>query len=183
MFEKLKKIFNEKDEKKKTQNLLSFLVILVITLIIINKIISVDTDTKEENSNSAELVNTNEITENIVQVNDDEDLELEEKLENILSKMNGVGKVEVLLTYSESSAVVPLYNESTTSSTTTDSDGATTESQTENKEIFTNSDDEAVLEKKTMPKLEGAIVIAEGAGDTNVKTNIISAVEAATRIT
>ena len=31
-----------------------------------------------------------------------------------------------------------------------------------------------------MPKLEGAIVIAEGAGDTAVKANILSAVEAAT---
>jgi stage III sporulation protein AG len=114
-------------------------------------------------------------------VSSDEDLDLEEKLKNILSKMNGVGKVEVLLTYSETSSVVPLYNESTTSSTTTDSDGVTTKSQTENKEVFTNGDDEAVLEKKTMPKLEGAIVIAEGAGDTSIKTNIISAVEAVTR--
>ena len=30
------------------------------------------------------------------------------------------------------------------------------------------------------PKIEGAIIIAEGAGDSNVKTNIIQAVEAAT---
>jgi stage III sporulation protein AG len=181
MFEKLKKIFNEKDEKKKIENLLSFLVILVITLIIINKIISVDTNLKEETSNSAELVNINDENDDVTIVSSDEDLSLEEKLKNILSKMNGVGKVEVLLTYSETSSVVPLYNESTTSSTTTDSDGVTTKSQTENKEVFTNGDDEAVLEKKTMPKLEGAIVIAEGAGDTSIKTNIISAVEAVTR--
>ncbi len=31
-----------------------------------------------------------------------------------------------------------------------------------------------------MPKLEGAIVIAEGATDTTIKSNIISAVEAVT---
>ena len=39
---------------------------------------------------------------------------------------------------------------------------------------------EAVIQKRIMPKVEGAIVIAEGAGNTNVKANIVSAVEAAT---
>jgi stage III sporulation protein AG len=94
--------------------------------------------------------------------------------------MTGVGKTEVLLTYSETSSISPLYNESTSSSTTTDSDGSTTETKTESKDVFTDGNSEAVLEKKTMPKLEGAIVIAEGAGDSVVKTNIIEAVEAVT---
>ena len=71
------------------------------------------------------------------------------------------GKVKVLLTYSESQSISPLYNESISSSTSTDSDGTTTETKTESKDIFTDSQNEAVIKKRIMPKLEGAIVIAE----------------------
>ena len=69
----------------------------------------------------------------------------------------------MLLTYSESSGISPLYNESTSSSTSTSSDGTTTETETQSKEIFTDGSNEAVIENYTMPVLEGAIIIAEGA--------------------
>jgi stage III sporulation protein AG len=180
MLEKFKNMFNEKDEKKKTDNLIAFLIILVITLIIINKILNSDSNKNETtNETNVELVSSefqNTTEESLVTDEDD----LEKRLEDILSKMTGVGKTEVLLTYSETSSISPLYNESTSSSTTTDSDGSTTETKTESKDVFTDGNSEAVLEKKTMPKLEGAIVIAEGAGDSVVKTNIIEAVEAVT---
>ena len=98
MFERLKKIFSEKDSKKRNENLIAFLIILVITLIIINKILSEDENKNETlNENTAELVtqSTTDVEEISI---DDENLKNE--LENILSKISGVGKVEVLLTYS-----------------------------------------------------------------------------------
>ena len=168
MFEKLKKIFSEKDSKKRNENLIAFLIILVITLIIINKILSEDENKNETlNENNAELVtqSTTDVEEISI---DDENLKNE--LENILSKISGVGKVEVLLTYSESSSVLPLYNESISSSVSTSADGTTTETTNEDKEIFTDSSNEAVIEKYIMPKLEGAIVIAQGARGLNCKS-------------
>ena len=167
MFEKLKKIFSEKDSKKRNENLIAFLIILVITLIIINKILSEDENKNETlNENTAELVtqSTTDVEEISI---DDENLKNE--LENILSKISGVGKVKVLLTYSESSSVLPLYNESISSSVSTSADGTTTETTNEDKEIFTDSSNEAVIEKYIMPKLEGAIVIAQGARRFNCK--------------
>lgn len=159
MFEKFSKIFGEKDKKRKTENLIAFLIILVITLVIINRIIPKDKNDRDySNETGVQLVTEPQSDE--VEINSNN---LKNELEDILSKMNGVGKVEVLLTYSESSSISPLYNESTSSSTSTASDGTTTETKTENKEIFTNSTDEAVIEKYVMPKLEGAVVIAEGA--------------------
>ncbi len=178
MFEKIKKMFFDKDNKRRNENLIAFLIILVITLIIINKILSEDESKNTLNENNAELVTTKS---NVVATEvsiENENLKVE--LENILSKISGVGKVEVLLTYSETSSMSPLYNESTSSSVSTSSDGTTTETTSESKEIFTDSSDEAVIEKYKMPKLEGAIVIAQGAGDINVKSNIVSAVEATT---
>ena len=177
MFEKIKKMFLDRDNKRRNENLIAFLIILVITLIIINKILSEDESKNALNENNAELVTKSNVVATEVSI-ENENLKVE--LENILSKISGVGKVEVLLTYSETSSMSPLYNESTSSSVSTSSDGTTTETTSESKEIFTDSSDEAVIEKYKMPKLEGAIVIAQGAGDITVKSNIVSAVEATT---
>lgn len=177
MFEKIKKMFLDRDNKRRNENLIAFLIILVITLIIINKILSEDESKNTLNENNAELVTKSNVVATEVSI-ENENLKVE--LENILSKISGVGKVEVLLTYSETSSMSPLYNESTSSSVSTSSDGTTTETTSESKEIFTDSSDEAVIEKYKMPKLEGAIVIAQGAGDITVKSNIVSAVEATT---
>ena len=179
MFEKFKKMFSEKDSKRRNENLIAFLIILVITLIIINNILSEDEDKNEATSqNNVELVTQGSAQVDEVSI---EDETLKTELENILSKISGVGDVKVLLTYSESSSISPLYNESTSSSVSTSSDGTTTETTSESREIFTDSSDEAVIEKYLTPKLEGAVIIAQGAGDTTVKANIVLAVEATTR--
>lgn len=176
MFEKLKNMFKEKNEKRKIENLIVFLVVLIITLIVINKIIK---DSEEEKvideSINAELVTR---VENNIETVDEYDLE--KRLEEVLSKISGVGEVKVLLTYSETASIYPLYNESLSESISTSDTGETTETKTESKEIFTNSQNEAVMQKKISPKLEGAVVIAKGANNLEVKKNIIYAVEAAT---
>lgn len=99
------------------------------------------------------------------------------------------GKVNVLVTYSQTSEVVAMYNENNSTSHTseTDSEGGTrtTEEETINKEvIFTDENGSSVPATQTIinPKIEGVIVTAEGAGDANVKTNIIAAVEAVTGV-
>lgn len=82
-----------------------------------------------------------------------------------------------------------MYNENNSTSYTseTDSEGGTrtTEEETVNKEvIFTEENGASVPATQTIlsPKIEGVIVTAEGAEDANVKTNIISAVEAVTGV-
>ncbi len=108
--EKLKKIF----KNKKTENLVAFLIILIITLIIINNIIKEDDNKKQTNYSGAELASSNSVEE--------KNIELEERLENILSKINGVGEVSVLITYSESSTIVPIYNENISKNLTVEND-------------------------------------------------------------
>lgn len=90
MFNKLKKMFSEKDEKKKTENLVAFLIILVITLIVINKILSGNKGKKDvTNSTGVELVN--HLQEETIQVSGEE-ISLKEELEDILSQITGVRK-------------------------------------------------------------------------------------------
>ena len=111
---------------------------------------------------------------------------LENRLENILSKISGVGKVSVLLTYRESESLVPIYNINSSISTVEEKDTSGTSKLTETeslqKDVVTNSDSEIVTEKNIMPTIEGAIVTATGADNIDVKSNIISAVEAVTGI-
>ena len=80
-----------------------------------------------------------------------------------------------------------MYNETYTSSNTEETDtngGIRKIEQTDtNKEIIyeeKNGEKSPITQKVIMPKIEGAIITAEGAENANVKTNIIQAVSAAT---
>ena len=175
--EKLKTFFNETKDKKKVNNLIFILIILIIAVIAINTLFS-DND-KEKNTNT-NTTGKELATENLE--NDD----MEKKLKNILSQIKDVGNVDVLITYSESSSVVPIYNEKNSKSTTeeVDTNGGTRtiESYNTDKEVVNGKNSEIITEKVVVPKIEGAIITAEGAKNAEVKSNIISAVEAATGI-
>ena len=175
----------ENQNKKKIENLVFLIIILIVTIIIINAIWK-----KDENSNNT-TKDTNSLSGKILADNSKNEVsnqtELETKLENILSTIKNVGKVNVLINYSESSSLVPLYNESTTTSSTEegDSGGGTrnvTETESKKDVVFSESSGQKqpVTEKKVIPTIQGAIITAEGAKDANVKTNIINAVGAVT---
>lgn len=180
--EKIKSIGkNEKDNKKKIENIVFLIVVLVITIIIINSILNNnDESTIDENeTNSTKVLAT---TEETTDSND-----LEANLEAILSTIKDVGEVNVFINYSESSSVVAMYDETTTVNNTeeTDSSGGVrnvTSTQTQKEVIYSEKDgnQEPVTEKVIMPTIEGAIITAQGATNANVKTNIINAVQAAT---
>ena len=177
--EKLNKIFqNNKDNKKKTENLVFVLIILIVTVIAINMI------WKDDNKNE-NIDNINTVTKILAVENNkvvSESYSLEEKLEYILSNISGVGIVDVLITYNETEEIIPVYNKTNKKSITneTDSSGGVRtieESDTQQEVIYQN--DEIIVQKTVSPKIEGAIITATGANDISVKTNIIQAVEAA----
>lgn len=182
--EKFEKLFkNEGDNKKKIENLIFLLVVLVITIISINVI------WKDDDSSKSETKNTNKqlanIDNNNISISNEDNLET--KLENILEKINGVGKVDVMLTYTESTQIVPIYNktEKTTNTNESDSGGGTRkieESDVSQEVVYQEKEGKGTIAtQKTMsPKIEGAIITAQGAGNSTIKTNIIQAVEAAT---
>lgn len=176
--EKLKKMFQGKN---KTENLIVLLIILIVTVVAINYIWS---DNKvKENDNQTISNQTVEVISNST-IQDD----TETKLENILSKISGVGKVKVMLTYSQSSTTLPIYNENSKITNTTESDnngGSRSISEEDNQKevIYKEKNDgtkEPITQSIISPKIEGAIIAAEGAGNDDIKADIIQAVEAAT---
>ena len=193
--EKVKKSFNkDSSQKKKIENLVFFLILLIIVVIAINLIWN-----PKENENSNTIINSekqfvsqdsNSIVlaeqDNVTNIQNQEYI-LKKDLEKILSNIEGAGKVQVMITYTESSEIKAMFNENVKESTTEETDstgGVRTISQTDSsKEVVYTEDDGKKLpikEKVIMPKIEGAIILAEGANDASIKNNIILAVEAVT---
>ena len=189
--EKMQNLFSKKEngnDKKKVENIVVFIIILIITIIVINVIWNGD----EESNNEQTTDSNKKLAETTVDTNDNNTVtntkdELTISLESILSKISGVGNVEVMITYSETSQTVPIYNEETSEENTeeTDSEGGTrkiTQTDTRKEVIYEENDGSKTLITQSIisPKIEGAIITAEGANDAIVKTNIIQAVEAVT---
>ncbi len=112
---------NEKDTKKTIENLVIFLVLLVITIISINVIWGKEDNSKAKKDSEEEYKVLAE-GENISNISETDEYNLEKKLEDVLSKISGVGKVQVLITYSETSEVVAMHNEVKNTSKTEESD-------------------------------------------------------------
>lgn len=192
--DKLKKIVGNSEgqgnNKRKIENLVFLVIILIITVVIINYVWSGEKSSNKKVTNSAgkQLATTNNSQTLVSNQNSStKSISLEEKLEDILSKIEGVGSVKVFINYLESSETVAMYNENSKTSTTeeTDKSGGTRKvEQTDlQKEVIyqeQNGTKTPIVQKTVEPKIEGAIITAKGAGDINVKTSIIQAVEAAT---
>ena len=184
----LEKIVGETNNKKKIENMVFLIIVLIITLVAMNNIWNgKKEDTNRENENSAYdkvLASSNYNEIEVSQV------DFAKNIENILSTIKGVGEAKVLLNYSESGSVVPIYDETTTTSSTEEQDtsGGTrnvTQTQSQKDVVFCESSGtkEPVTQKTLMPIIRGAIVTAKGAENATIKTNIISAIQTLTGLT
>lgn len=193
--DKIKVLLTKKEDepdKKKLENLVVFVIILIITIIIINFIWNGDSEDNETNTQTTDAnkklatQSYNQTTVSNTELEESNNTIVDE-LEDILSNINGVGKVKVMITYSETSKTVPVYNEESSQQDTeeTDSEGGTrkiTQTDTKKEVIYEENGEQKTLITRSVisPTVEGAIITAEGAGDITVKTNIIQAVSAVT---
>lgn len=194
--DKLKKLVSNNQEegeqtsdKKKIENLVFFIVILIITVVAINIIWNGNKQTNKQDTNTTSkklALESKEFVQN-EQVNDSGTSNVEERLEKILSRIEGVGDVKVFINYRESSEIVAMYNENSKVSNTEENDtsGGIRKIQSTDiqKDIIykeENGEKTPITQKIVQPKLEGAIITAKGANNAEIKTNIIQAVEAVT---
>ena len=110
--------------------------------------------------------------------------DLQKRIEHTLSKIEGAGQVNVVITLSSSSELVIAKDvEKTTHIETITKDGVTT--KTEEIVILENpilvngkNGDEPLVLIELAPKIAGVVVVAEGAKDVNVKLNLLKAIQA-----
>ena len=118
-------LINKENEpnKKKIENLVVFIIILIITIIVINVIWNGDKENNNTKSDSnKKLAETKQGTNNSGEdtINNEDKLVMD--LEEILSKINGVGTVKVMVTYAETNKTIPVYNEENSQESTEEKD-------------------------------------------------------------
>ena len=121
--EKLKEMMkSDGNNKKKIENTIFLIVILVVTIIIINFILKGEKTSvkKDEGESTYKTLATTAISEE----NESSSSDLQKQLEKILSTIKGVGKVNVFISYSESSKTIAMYDEKTTTSSTEETDSS-----------------------------------------------------------
>ena len=111
--------------------------------------------------------------------------EMEEKLESILRKVNGIGDVEVMITLKSSKEQVALKDSPYTKEGLNEVDGeggSRTDNNTRREDstvLITNEDGKTVpyIVQEKEPKVEGVVVIAEGGDDVRIIMDIMEAAE------
>lgn len=108
--------------------------------------------------------------------------ELERKLEQILGEMEGVGKVEVMITLKDDGERILDKDITRSSQEVSEEDGTvkrnTRESQYQEETVFSKEteDGQPFVAKETAPQVEGVLVVAEGGGNAKTAKNISDAV-------
>lgn len=137
------------------------------------------------NSTQTGVQSTVRMGENNLSSNDAYVQSQEQKLEQLLKKVDGVGEVEVMLTLKSSKEQVALKdtNNSQISNSETDSSGGSRISSDTNKTEETvmsqasSGESSPYVVKEIEPQVEGVLVIARGGDDAKVISEINSAVQ------
>ena len=174
LIERIKEYLNKLDNKELIRNLFILLIIGIILIILADVFIQGNND---DISNS---YSENEYKNSLMEEKDYA-LILEEKLEDILSQLKGVGSVKVMITLEDTVEKVPAFNTTTNNETTNeiDSQGGTREIVREDMtiQVVTNTEGSVIVLKEVKPTVKGVIVIAEGAEDLEVKEKLYEAVK------
>lgn len=109
---------------------------------------------------------------------------LEKQLENTLSQVSGVGAVHVMITLEATQELVLEKDQQTQSSNTVEEDSqggsrySHQTSRTENTVYHSSGNNEPYVIKTLLPRVEGVVVVAQGAGTGNINRNITDVVQA-----
>lgn len=169
------KFFNPNCRRKNIENLVIFLVGVVIVIIAGSYIFSDDDVSVEVGNNATEIF--------------DADV-FENKLAKIISEIEGAGDVKVMVSYRTGVENVPLLDTKDSNTVTEESGGEslrrTEQSNLETSIIFNqekSGNKVPYISKTIMPIVEGVIVTCDGGGDELVKANVVKAVTVITGIT
>ena len=168
--------FMQKIKEKKLKR--SDWLILVLAGILI-LIIALPTDTKGKKQ-------AEEAKENISKENNTMEAskdEIEQKLEDILEKIDGAGEAKVMITYQDSGTQVVEKDKNTSANSVEESDStggvrSTKEQQLQESTVYEEADagNTPFVSKELLPKVEGILIVASGGDNQKVKQNISEAV-------
>lgn len=107
---------------------------------------------------------------------------MERRLTEVLESMDGVGKVEVMITLKDNGESVVEKDRTTSSQSTEEGENGdsrkVTESQSQEETVFSGQESSGApfISREVTPQIEGVLVVAEGGGNSVVAKNISDAV-------
>lgn len=168
---------------------LIFICLLGISLLILcmPNLFRSDRNAEEKNISSSSNPPLTEITE---EVSDDDKTELEKKFTQMLSKVKGLGKVEVMITFKSSREQIVLKDSPYTEDSLIEDDGEGGKreekniSKEENTILVTEGNGETMpyILQEIEPIIEGVFVVAEGGDNARLITEIVEAAEVLFRV-
>ncbi|GAE87650.1 stage III sporulation protein AG [Acetivibrio straminisolvens] len=181
---RLKSMLDKDKNNKWGENLVILIIIGMIVIIAGGTLFGGNEKKKDESKNisSENLGDTREVLNVDV---DDEKSQLEKDIENILGKIQGAGKVTVMITYASGKEIVPYADvkRSDNSTNEKDSSGGTrmiVQSNYESSVVYEENDKgvkKPIIAKELMPEIKGVLVVAEGASEATVRENLINSVK------
>lgn len=153
-----------------------FLVFLLVGALIVVILLPTDSDSSKKVQEKTEVVNVEE------QITDTK----EQRLAEVLSQVEGVGRTQVMITYRSSGEKIVEKDIPVTDRTVNDTDGqggssSTVEREEKEETIYEKGSDGSqtpYVVKVTEPEIAGVLVVAEGGGDPVIAKNITEAVVA-----
>ncbi len=183
--EKITELFKGK-QKKRIETAAIVIIIGVIIIIAGSSFF----DNPEKNDTSPIKEESTMVTEVSKSMDGEVGGESEKKIERVLSQIQGAGKVTVLITYSSGKELVPASDLKKTENDTNEKDngggtrsikGSDYEKKVAYEEVQGGIKRPIIL-KEINPKIEGVVVVAEGAKDPKVRESLSSAVRVLTGV-
>lgn len=174
------------DKNSKLKNLIVICLVLVFILIAMNVVGSssmLNSKITSISNNNTKTEENGDKSDEQVMTSDEYEAKQKTDLINILKKMNGVGDVDVMITFENGEEKVPAYDKTEQKATTeeTDTQGGkrvNNQNNDNSKVVMTqnNGKNEPFILTTYKPKIVGIVIVAEGAENSKTKYEIEQAV-------
>jgi len=180
--ERFKNLIDGKDKKKLVENAI-ILVIIGIVIIIAGGAFFGGGEKKAAGKDVQRDKEAETVSKSI---DGEQKADLEKRLESILSQIEGAGRVSVMITYASGKEIVPAVDTKKTENETQekDSGGGTrhlNQNDYESRVIYEEDQGgvkRPVIIKEIQPQVKGVVIVADGAGNAQVRENLSRAVQA-----
>ncbi len=170
------------ENKKTRMNLFTALALGVLLLMLGNTFFTPKAEREE--STAETLESKGKVSQSISQ--DKAERELEERMKTVLSKIEGAGEVEVMVTLKNSVQIVPAKNEKSEESTVTESgtqgNVKTTQNAKKETSVVMTEDGRGstapLILQEYVPEIEGVVIVAQGGEDPTIQNALSKAAQA-----
>ena len=181
LFDKIKSYIQDLKSGEKKLSKDGMLILFFSGLLIYVILLPINNNSGYKNKITETTAQEKENNQTETRVENDYQKKLEQELEEFLSKVKGIGEVEVLIYLSSSEEYIVEKDVPTSQVTTKETDHESKEENKEEDTVYTVNDagDEVPFITQTKhPSIEGVVIAADGAGQEEIRIKIIRTVMA-----